>query len=254
MTKPSVGVTQQDLHDYMDGRLDAAGRARIAHYLATHPDAAAAVEGYRAQNAALHLLYDDALNEPVPAQMRALLRWHQPPAKGPRLAVAVAILLAVIVSGAVGWWFRGAYIGDAAAVSRFVTHAEDVYRLAHQGAGSATDVAALRGTAPAAVASRRLGVPVVLPDFANAGLAFVGMRFVGDMGDEAAVITYHNAYGRAALLIIEPLKVDDVPPRLASDGTVTTLYRVRNGVGYALTLAPGMIDDRLRSALGGGAT
>lgn len=251
MTKPSSGVTQQDLHDYVDGRLDAAGRARIAHYLATHPDAAAAVESYRAQNAALHLLYDDALEEPVPAQMRAFLRWHEPPTRGPRLAAAVAILLVVIASGAVGWWFRGVYIGDAAAVSRFVTHAEDVYRLAHQGAGSATDIAALRGTAPAVVASRRLGVPVTLPDFTNAGLAFVGMRFVGEMGDEAAVITYRDVYGRPALLLVEPLKVDNVPPRLASDGAVTTLYRIRDGVGYALTLAPSMIDDRLRSALGG---
>ena len=74
------------------------------------------------------------------------------------------------------------------------------------------------------------------------------------MGDEAAVITYRDAYGRRALLLVEPLRVEDVSPRLARDGTVTTLYRICDGVGYALTLAPGMIDDRLRSALGGGAT
>jgi anti-sigma factor RsiW len=248
------GVTRQDLHDYVDGRLDPASRARIAHYLATHPDAAAAVESYRAQNAALRVLYDDVLDEPVPAQMRALLRWHPRAAKGHPLALAVAIFLVVLASGAAGWWFRGAYMGDAPVLSHFIAHAEQAYHLARQGAAGASDAAALSGAAPAVVASRRLGVAVTLPDLANAGLMFAGMRFVADRDSEAAVITYRDAYGRPALLLVERLNVDDVPPRLTGDGKVTTLYRVRDGVGYALTLAPGMIDDRLRSALGGNAT
>jgi anti-sigma factor RsiW len=254
MTMPWGGVSRQDLHDYVDGRLDPSSRARIAHYLATHPDAAATVESYRAQNAALRVLYDEVLDEPVPAQMRALLRWHPRAQKGHRFALAVAIFLAVLASGAVGWWFRGAYMGDAPALSRFVAEAEQAYQHARQGTASASDAAALTGAAPAAIASRRLGVAVTLPDLADAGLMLAGMHFIADRGDEAAVITYRDAYGRPALLLIERLNVGDVPPQLAGDGTVTTLYRVRHGVGYALTLAPGMIDDRLRSALAGNAT
>lgn len=254
MTMPLEGISRQDLHDYVDGRLDPASRARIAHYLASNPDAAATVESYRAQNAALRALYDEALDEPVPAQMRALLRWQPRVQKGNRLAVAVAVFLAVLASGAVGWWFRGAVLGDAPALSRFVAQAEEAYQHARRGAAGASDAAAVSDAAPAALASRRLGVAVTLPDLTHAGLMFAGMRFVAHGSREAAVVTYRNAYGRPALLLIEPLKVEDVPPRLAGDGRVTTLYRVRDGVGYALTLATGMIDDRLRSALAGNAT
>src|SRR5690349_19330944 len=53
MSQPS-GISPQELHDYVDGRLDEAERARVARYLATHPERAAEVESYRAQLAGLH--------------------------------------------------------------------------------------------------------------------------------------------------------------------------------------------------------
>jgi anti-sigma factor RsiW len=67
------GVTDQDLHDYVDGRLDTAHRQRVEEFLAVNPEEAMKVASYRRQIEALHALYDDALQEPVPARLRALL-------------------------------------------------------------------------------------------------------------------------------------------------------------------------------------
>lgn len=70
--------SEQDLHDYVDGRLDGERRAAIADYLARHPQEAARIETYRAQMAGLHALYDDALDEPIPAPPRSSSRPARP--------------------------------------------------------------------------------------------------------------------------------------------------------------------------------
>lgn len=70
--------SEQDLHDYVDGRLDGERRAAIADYLARHPQEAARIETYRAQMAGLHALYDDALGEPIPAAPRSSSRPARP--------------------------------------------------------------------------------------------------------------------------------------------------------------------------------
>lgn len=68
MIEPSI--SEQDLHDYVDGRLDAAGRARIEAHLAHHPDDRAKVAAYRAINRGLRQLYDGALAGPLPELVR----------------------------------------------------------------------------------------------------------------------------------------------------------------------------------------
>jgi anti-sigma factor RsiW len=70
-------LSKDEVHDYVDGRLDDADRARIAAHLEAHPVDRARVETYRAITAGLHALYDPALREPVPEKMRALLAAHR---------------------------------------------------------------------------------------------------------------------------------------------------------------------------------
>ena len=71
LTKPSI--SEQELHDYVDGRLDEAGRARVAAHLARDPADRAKVAAWSAINAKLRQLYDGTLDEPVPPAMRTLL-------------------------------------------------------------------------------------------------------------------------------------------------------------------------------------
>jgi anti-sigma factor RsiW len=71
------GLSEDELHDYADGRLAEADRARIAAHLEAHPVDRARVETYRAITAGLHALYDATLREPVPEKMRALFAAHR---------------------------------------------------------------------------------------------------------------------------------------------------------------------------------
>jgi anti-sigma factor RsiW len=74
---PAAKVSEQDLHDYVDGRLGEADRARIEAHLAHHADHREQVEIYRAVNRGLHALHDRVLAEPIPPAMKALLAKHK---------------------------------------------------------------------------------------------------------------------------------------------------------------------------------
>lgn len=113
-------LTELDIQDFVDGRLDQLRHARIAGRLAADPRAAAAVAALREQNAMLRGLGQEVLDEPVPERLRQVLR--QParvapaaarPSLGQRLRnllgshalafQAVAAMLLLCVGGLAGW-------------------------------------------------------------------------------------------------------------------------------------------------------
>lgn len=74
MTNPKVEITENDLHAYVDGTLDAARRLAVSLYLATHPAEAARVEAFRAQKEVVHALFGSVVEEPLPQRLKQALR------------------------------------------------------------------------------------------------------------------------------------------------------------------------------------
>jgi anti-sigma factor RsiW len=67
-------LTDQQIQDYLDGRLNERDRAAVAAYLLAHPRVAADVEAVRRQTDALQALGQEILDEPVPEHLRRILR------------------------------------------------------------------------------------------------------------------------------------------------------------------------------------
>ena len=65
--------TDQQIQDYIDGRLGERDRAAVAAYLLAHPRVAADVEAVRRQSDALRALGHEILDEPVPAHLRRIV-------------------------------------------------------------------------------------------------------------------------------------------------------------------------------------
>ena len=65
-------MRDSDLHAYVDGQLDSARRIEVETWLAEDEEAARRVEAYRAQNAALHSLFDSILNERLDGRLADL--------------------------------------------------------------------------------------------------------------------------------------------------------------------------------------
>ena len=114
--------TDQQIQDYIDGRLNERDRATVAAYLLAHPRVAADVEAVRRQSDALRALGHEILDEPVPEHLRRILRerraphaelrpvrpeTRQPARRFPGFHEVVAAILLFCAGGAAGWFAHG---------------------------------------------------------------------------------------------------------------------------------------------------
>ena len=94
-------ITDSELNALVDGELDAVRQAEIEAWLAENPDTAQRVARYRAQNADLHALYDDILNEQFPPKIAAAFETRR---NGVPPWAVMAAAIAIFVVGATGGW------------------------------------------------------------------------------------------------------------------------------------------------------
>jgi anti-sigma factor RsiW len=73
MTPPQRPSDEQ-IQDYIDGRLRARDLALMTAYLFAHPKAASEIEALRRHNEALKQIGQEILHEPIPERLRSVLR------------------------------------------------------------------------------------------------------------------------------------------------------------------------------------
>jgi anti-sigma factor RsiW len=123
MAERSV-FTDEQIQDYIDGRLNERDRAAVAAYLLAHPRSAAEVESVRRQSDALRALGQEILDEPVPEHLRRILRdrparsraglrpstpraTHRLLRRLPSFLEAAAAIVVFCAGSAIGWFAHG---------------------------------------------------------------------------------------------------------------------------------------------------
>ncbi|UCG96012.1 MAG: anti-sigma factor [Burkholderiales bacterium] len=224
------------LHAYVDGALSDAERAAVEAHLAAHPDDAARVSAYRAQNQALHRAFDAVLDEPHSIGIDTGGR-----ASGPRWRWAAA-LAATFIGGAVlgallhaGWQDQRAGVA-AVAIARqaALAHVAYVPEVRHPVEVAASDEQHL-----VTWLSKRLDAQVRAPSLLSAGYQLLGGRLLPPAGEAGqapvALFMYENAQGRRLSLLVrrEP-SGSDTAFRFARQGATNVFYWVDGPLGYAL--------------------
>jgi len=222
-------ITEAELHAYVDDQLPAERRAAVEDYLAAHPAEAERVRAYRQQNEQLHVLFDTALDEPVPASLQ------RPPARrAPGLTRAAALLAAAAVGGVLGWALRGgeaveitAGLPQQAAIAHLVYSPEVLHPV---------EVGAREEAHLVAWLSKRLGAPVRAPQLAEAGFELVGGRLLPGEAGPAAQFMYQDARGARLTLYVRTAEDNrETAFRYAQEGKVGVFYWVDGPFGYALS-------------------
>lgn len=231
-------VTEQDLHAYVDGRLDAARRQAVEAHLAAHPADADRVTAYRRQNETLHALFDPALDEVIPVRLRkpAPVRMQAPAL---RYAAVVAWLA---VGVAAGYLLRGPAVLSSApialaqqAVAAHVVYAPEV---AHP-----VEVDARQEAHLVKWLSKRLDGEVRPPHLSELGYELVGGRLLPAGDGPAAQFMYQDARGqRLTLYVRRDAKDGETAFRYARQGAVSVFYWVDGPFGYALSGEQGKND------------
>jgi len=244
-------MNEAELQAWVDGRLPPDRQAAVDRYLAEHPAEAARLQAYREQNAALHGLFDDVLDAPIPDALRAphpgaparvIPAWRRMAAM---LAVAAG---AGVIGGAAGWTLRGAGTdggtGPAAsgaalaALPRQAAIAHAVYtpEIKHP-----VEVGADQQQHLVAWLSKRLGKELRPPQLAKQGYELVGGRLLpGDTGPVAQFM-YADASGQRLTLYVSSGQKQnrDTGFRFAQEGNVGVFYWIDGSFGYALSAAVG---------------
>src|SRR6202051_4845433 len=69
MTDPTIPVTEDELHAFVDNELPAERRGDVEAWLAAHPEDAERVQSWRAMAEELHARYDSVADEAVPKRL-----------------------------------------------------------------------------------------------------------------------------------------------------------------------------------------
>jgi len=130
---------EAELEAYVDGELDAVRSAEIAAWLTRHPEAQAAAETIRYQNAGLQALFEGQLRQPVPERLEAVLRSREPEVGRPRRRLlplyglaAAAMLVLLVTSATAGWMLHDLRTTQQAQTQRveaFLDQVQSAYML-----------------------------------------------------------------------------------------------------------------------------
>jgi anti-sigma factor RsiW len=239
MSDKSMSVSEEQLHAYVDGRLDPTQAAEVEARLAANPEAAERAQAYRAQNRSLRAMYEPVLDEPVPARLTNTLR--QPRRALPLRAAAMVAWLAVGALagyGLHGWLTPQAtptLFAERAAVAHVVYAAEILHPV---------EVTAEQEKHLVQWLSKRLGKELRTPDFTPFGYQLIGGRLLpGDKGP-AAQFMYQDARGARLTLYVSVPDEGTQPSafRYEKEAGTHVLYWVDRDLCFALAGEP----DRAR--------
>ena len=244
MSEPVERVDVDELHAFVDARIDASRLPAVLAWLQANPGDAARVLQWQAQRVQLRQLAravdlgetPAALTDVVSraaAGVRRRAQWQQ--------AAAVLLLVAAGVAG-------GRYWGQAAAPEApegmaaspafvreaVLAHAVFVPEKRHPVEVAASDEAHL-----VQWLSRRLGAPLKVPSLARQGYQLLGGRLLPGEGTPRAQFMYENAQGARVTLYIAVFEPGQAPDpasfRSVRVGGEESFYWIEERFGYALS-------------------
>jgi anti-sigma factor RsiW len=249
MSLPPADITEDDLHAYVDNRLDGVRLAAVERFLSTHPEDAARVEAYRFQRAALRAALAAVDGQAVPPRLNPWLllerrQWR----KGLLWRSAAAVVLALGLGGGGGWALRGVLFPPETqvatlvrdAVANHVVYTADRRRPTELGAEQRDDLARW--------VSNRLNHKIAPPDLSDCGYRYLGGRLAATPEGPAGMFMYQNDAGMRMTVFVRPdKKARDAPLSPVLAGSMGGAGWINNGVGYSV-VAPISAQELLRLA------
>ncbi|PTE07018.1 anti-sigma factor family protein [Mesorhizobium helmanticense] len=229
-------ITEDDLHAYVDGRLDAARSEEVSAYLDKHPDVANRFGSYSVQRTLLQGAFDPVAGEPVPSRLNLnhmiATRRQNRVSSWRFLAAAVVLLFA---GGSGGWYMHDMMVPPTEGVAALAREASDSFATY---AGDRTRPVELRADNMVELvgwATERIGRKPVLPDLSKSGYRLMGGRVVSTPHGAGLMLMYDNDHGTRLVMLTRPMAVDQTRTMTPhSQGKVDGWAWASNGMGYSL--------------------
>ena len=250
-------VQEDDLHAYVDDRLDPARRAEVDRHLRTNPALQRRVDAWRQQAEALRNALDFKLHEPVPSSLHlgrlfeeriARRRWGL--FNGPWRAAA-AMLLMVGLGAAGGWTARGTQrMGE---VTRLGMEAAAAHTVFAPDPAHPSEIGWENRSELLAWIDRKLHRTVRVPDLSAQGYRLIGGRALSTIIGPAAVLVYDDNHGGRITVFVQPMRSDVAPMQPVRAGAANGYAWIDAHMGYGV-ISDGDaslqgLADRMRQAM-----
>ncbi|MGJ5199413.1 anti-sigma factor family protein [Bradyrhizobium sp. HKCCYLRH1030] len=232
MTEPTIPVTEDELHAYVDNELPAERRSDVERWLAAHPADAERVQSWRSMAEALHARYDSIVNEPVPPRLdldgleRRPRRWV--------VAAMAASVAAFAVGGAVGWVARGA-ASSPSPLQALAGEALDAHRLYVVEVRHPVEVPGDEKAHLQQWLTRRCGRTVQAPELETTGLKLVGGRLLPGPTGPASFLMYESTSGERFTVYATKVGIEAAEMRYTTQGNTAALSWAERGVSYVVS-------------------
>jgi anti-sigma factor RsiW len=236
MTDPDRPISEDELHAYVDDQLDTERRPAVLRYLQQHPDIADRVDAYRAQREALRAVFAGVAGEPIPPRLdlETLIQQRLVQRRTPWRAAA-AVLFALGVGGAGGWFLHGVVPSPVAtltqltqeAVANHVVYTADKRRPTELGAEQRDDLARW--------VSNRLNHKVAPPDLSADGYRYIGGRLAATSDGPAGLFMYDDPQGMRLTVFVLPMSAaKSMPIQHVDAAQVDGCAWIDKGIGYTV--------------------
>jgi anti-sigma factor RsiW len=215
MSEPGSPVSEEDLHAYVDGRLDAERRDAVDRYLRDHPDAAASITTDISQRNALREAFRAYAASPTPPQLN-LSRLVEERLRRRRAPWRVAAAIVGISA-----------VAQEAAIS-YTVYAVDQRRPVEIPAEQQIDMTRWL--------SRRLNRRVAPPDLSTLGYELLGGRLVASPHGAAALFVYENAQHKRLIIYVRPMveNAETTAIKAVDVNELDGCAWIDQGIGYSL--------------------
>jgi anti-sigma factor RsiW len=242
MTAAERPITTDELHAYVDDRLDADRREVVERYLSTQPEQHQQVAAYRTQRDGLRTAFAQHAINPIPPHLNLdrLLeaRLQRRPTWWRAAAVA---LLCLGVGGAAGWhlasWPRPSR--TELAMSLLQQQAMASHTVYAGDRRHPIEVAAAESEHLSQWLSNRLRRSVAPPDLSAVGYRLLGGRLVAtEHGGAAALFVYDDTDGHRLSVLLRPMARElRAAPTDVVEGSLNSCAWINRGMGYAVVAA-----------------
>ena len=223
-------VDPQTLSAFLDGELTESERSTVHAGLERDPESKARVAAWRAQKAALKVLFGETEKG---AQSYVVLRARRSWMK--RMAVAASWLAAGIALGATAGSLLPRVLDNAREPATFARRADIAYAVYAPEARHPVEVGARDEAHLTSWLSKRLGRPISIPSLQEYGYTLVGGRLLPGETGPAAQLMYESGRGARLTLYVAHVATDETAFRLLRDGDRRTFYWASDHLGYALS-------------------
>ena len=237
--------SEDELHAYVDDRLDAVRRAEVQAWLASNPQAAERVEGWRADARRLRAAlagYAEP-NAGTPVNRQHLLRQARQ-RRQRRWAAAAMVVVALGIGGLGGWHVRDVSLARADLPMADAVQAHRLFAGSQVLDIQARDAEQMRGWL-----QRHFSQVGQLPDLSGYGFTPVGARLLSNEQGPAALLVFEDGSGRRISLFLRSPgeHYRRMPTGQRVDGPLEARYWSHGAYNFALV---SQADDRRGAGVG----